>query len=37
MEKAKITFSSLGKAFVKQIKTIEDQRIKQVEAYKSKL
>ena len=31
---AKFTYSSLRKAFEKQIKTIEDQGIKQVEALK---
>ena len=34
-EQAKFTYSPLGKAFEKQIKTIEDQRIKQVEALKA--
>ena len=34
IEQAKFTYSWLGKAFEKQIKTIEDQRIKQVEALK---
>ena len=33
-EQAKVTYSPLGKAFEKQIKTIEDQGIKQVEALK---
>ena len=32
IEQAKFTYSSLGKAFEKQIKTIEDQGRKQVEA-----
>ena len=32
IEQAKFTYSPLGKAFEKQIKTIEDQRNKQVEA-----
>ena len=31
---AKLTYSPLGKAFEKQIKTIEDQREKQIEALK---
>ena len=35
IEEAKFTYSPLGKAFEKQIKTIEDQRIKQVEALKA--
>ena len=35
IEQAKFTYSSLGKAFEKQIKTIEDQGEKQVEALKS--
>ena len=34
IKKAKFTNSPLGKAFEKQIKTIEDERIKQVEASK---
>ena len=34
-EQAKFTYSPLGKAFEKQIKTIEDQRIKQFEALKA--
>ena len=34
-EKAKLTYSPLGKAFEKQIKTIGDQRIKQIEALKA--
>ena len=34
IEQAKFTHSPLGKAFQKQIKTIEDQEIKQVEALK---
>ena len=34
IEKAKFTYSPLGKAFEKQIKTIEDQRQKQVETLK---
>ena len=32
IEQAKFTYSPLGKAFEKQIKTIEEQRKKQVEA-----
>ena len=32
IQQAKFTYSPLGKAFVKQIKTIEDQGNKQVEA-----
>ena len=32
IEQAKFTYSSLGKAFEKQIKTIEDQREKQIKA-----
>ena len=35
MEQAKFTYSSLGKAFIKQIKTIEDQGQKQVDALES--
>ena len=35
IEQARFTYSSLGKAFEKQIKTIEDQGQKQVEALKS--
>ena len=35
IEQAKIAYSPLGKAFEKQIKTIEDQGIKQVEALKT--
>ena len=35
IEQANFTYSPLGKAFEKQIKTIEDQGIKQVEALKS--
>ena len=35
IEQAKFIYSPLGKAFEKQIKTIEDQRIKQVEALKT--
>ena len=35
IEQAKFTCSSLGKAFEKQTKTIEDQREKQVNALKS--
>ena len=35
IEQAKFTYSPLGKAFEKQIKTIEDQGIKQVEALKA--
>ena len=34
IEQAKFTYYPLGKAFEKQIKTIEDQRQKQVEALK---
>ena len=34
IEQAKFTYSSLGKAFKKQIKTIEDQGEKQVEVLK---
>ena len=34
IEQAKFTYSPLGKAFEKQIKTIEDQRQKQVETLK---
>ena len=34
IEQAKFTYSALGKAFEKQIKTIEDQGEKQVEALK---
>ena len=34
IEQAKFTYSPLGKAFEKQIKTIEDQGKKQVEALK---
>ena len=34
IEQAKFTYSPLGKAFEKQIKTIEDQEIKQVDALK---
>ena len=34
IEQAKFTYSPLGKAFEKEIKTIEEQRIKQVEALK---
>ena len=36
IEQAKFTFSFRGKAFKKQIKTIEDQGKKQVEAFKTK-
>ena len=36
IEQAKFTYSPLGKAFEKQIKTIEDQGEKQVEALKTK-
>ena len=32
IEQAKFTYSSLGKAFEKQVKTIEDQGKKQIEA-----
>ena len=35
IEQAKFTYSLLGKASQKQIKTIEDQRIKQIEALKA--
>ena len=35
IEQAKFTFSPLGKAFEKQIKTIEDQEQKQVQALKT--
>ena len=35
IEQAKFTYSPPGKEFEKQIKTIEDERKKQVEAYKS--
>ena len=35
IEQAKFTYSPLGKAFQKQIKTIEDQGEKQVKALKS--
>ena len=35
IEQAKFTYSPLGKAFEKQIKTIEDQGQKQVEALKT--
>ena len=35
IEQAKFTYSPLGKTFEKQIKTIEDQGIKQIEALKS--
>ena len=34
IEQTKFRYSPLGKAFEKQIKTIEDQRIKRVEALK---
>ena len=34
-EQAKFTYSSIGKAFEKQLKTIEDKGIKQVEALKA--
>ena len=34
IEQAKFTFSPLDKAFEKQIKTIKDQGIKQIEAFK---
>ena len=34
IEKARFTYSPLGKAFEKQVKTIEDQRQKQVDALK---
>ena len=36
IEQAKFTYSPLGKAFEKQIKTIEDQGQNQVEALKTK-
>ena len=35
IEQAKFKYSPLGKAFEKQIKTIEDQGIKQVEVLKT--
>ena len=35
IEQAKFTYSPLGKAFEKQVKTIEDQEIKQFQALKS--
>ena len=35
IEQARFTYSTLGKAFEKQIKTIEDQGQKQVEALES--
>ena len=35
IEQAKFTYSPLGKAFEKQVKTIEDQKIKQFQALKS--
>ena len=35
IEQAKFTYSPLGKTFEKQIKTIEDQGIKQIEALKA--
>ena len=35
IEKAKFTYSPLGEALEKQIKTIEDQGIKQIEALKA--
>ena len=35
IEQAKFTYSSLGKVLEKQVKTIEDQGIKQVEALKA--
>ena len=34
MEQAKFTYSPLGKALEKQVRTIQDQRRKQVEALK---
>ena len=34
IEQAKFTYSPLGKAFEKQLKTIEDQRKKQIKALK---
>ena len=37
LEQAKFTYSSLEKTFEKQIKTIEDQGKKQVEAFKTKV
>ena len=36
IERAKITYSPLGKAFEKQIKTIEDQGNKQIKQFKIK-
>ena len=36
IEQAKFTYSPLGKAFEKQIKTIEDQGEKQIDALKTK-
>ena len=36
IEQAKFTYSLLGKAFEKQIKTIEDQREKQINKSNSK-
>ena len=35
IEQAKFTYSPLSKAFKKQIKTIEDQGIKQIDSFKS--
>ena len=35
IEQAKFTYSPLGKAFEKQIKTIEDQGLKQIDALES--
>ena len=35
IEQAKFTYSPLGRAYKKQIQTIEDQTIKQVEASKA--
>ena len=36
VEQAKFTYSSLGKAFEKQTKTIEDHQIKQVKSFKTR-
>ena len=36
IEQAKFTYSPLGKAFEKQIKTIEDQRKRQIKAIQNK-
>ena len=35
IEQAKFTYSALSKAFEKQVKTIKDQRLKQLEALKA--